>query len=65
MASEVIKPETYDGRRHAIPFTPGSDFTEKWQAYREDGFMCAIIENHIHVVKVMPGSEIPQDVVWH
>lgn len=61
----MIDPQTYDGLRHAIPFTVGEDFSAKWSAYTADGFTCAIIGNHIHVMKLMPGEEIPPKVVWH
>lgn len=62
----AIDPSTYDGKRHAIPFTVGDDFVAKWSAYRGDGFTCSVIGEHIHVIKCMGNSQgIPSDIVWH
>lgn len=61
----IIDPTTYDGRRHAIPFTRGADFVAKREAYIADGFMVAIADGYLHVAKLMPGEEIPREVVWH
>lgn len=32
----------YDNDLHAVPYEIGSDFSEKYRAYREDGFSVAI-----------------------
>lgn len=63
--TEVINPETYDGKLHAIPCEVGSDFSEKWEAYRKDGFTVALQDGYILVVKLMAGDDIPDEIVWH
>ena len=59
---EAIDPSHYDGRIHAVPFTPGADFIAKLEAYKADGFTYQLTApDFFRVCKIMPGAPIPSE----